>query len=65
MTTFNRDWIDKATYQELLRKNRFAPIGDELFLGDLGGYFMKAMNEKKNKLSPDEQVQASKNVGWD
>lgn len=28
-----KNWIDNATYQELLRKWRFSPSGDPFFIG--------------------------------
>lgn len=61
---FQRKWIKNATYEELLRKHRFAPLNDELFIGNLGKYFGEIMCKKKQKLTPGEQVQASKNIGW-
>lgn len=56
-------WIENATYEEMLRRWRFAPIGDPAFRGDTGKLFSKVLFEKRDKLSPDEQAQASKNVG--
>lgn len=60
-----RKWIKNATYEQLLRKNRFGPLGDEMFIGKLGEYFGEIMAKKKAELTPKEQVQASKNIGWD
>lgn len=59
-----RKWIKNATYEQLLHKNRFGPLGDEMFQGKLGKYFCKMMTKKRKELHPIEQVQASKNVGW-
>ena len=58
-------WIDGATYQELLDRWRFAPGGSPLFQGETGDYYKKVMLEKKAALSADEQVAASKAIGWE
>ena len=60
------EWIDKATYRELLGKWRHSPISEEteLFSGDVGEYYAKVMLEKKNKLSIRDQVRVSKSIGW-
>lgn len=60
-----KEWIDKANYQELLNKWRFEPSGSQWFTGEISDYFKQVMFAKKDKLSPSEQVTASKNVGWD
>jgi len=60
----HKEFIDNASYEELLKNWRFCPSGDPLFQGETGDYYMKVMNEKKNNLSPDEQVTVSKNIGW-
>jgi len=56
--------IDNMTYSDMLYRNRFAPIGDELFQDECGAYFMKVMDRKKAKLSNAETVRISKNIGW-
>ncbi len=56
-----KDWIDNSSYEELLSRWRFAPIGDPMFQGDIGDYYSKVMFEKKEHV---DHVQASKNVGW-
>ena len=58
----DKHWIDNASYEQLLQRWRFAPIGDKLFQGELGEYFSKVMAEKKKEC---DHVQASKNVGWE
>ena len=55
-------WIDAATYQDLLRKWRFASVGDPMFQGEIGEYYSKVMAEKRKTA---DHIQASKNVGWD
>lgn len=59
-----KNWIDNASYEELLQKWRFAPVGDPIFQGETGEYYSKVMFAKRNK-DPHAAVQASKNVGWE
>lgn len=56
-------WIDSASYEELLNKWRFAPIGDAFFHGETGRYYAEVMAERR-AAHPDP-VAASKRVGWD
>jgi len=56
--------IDDMSYYDMLELWRFSSIGNELFQGEIGKYFSKSMNEKKNKLSPEKQVEISKHIGW-
>ncbi len=59
------DWIDSASYEELLKKWRFSEIGDPYFTNtDVGKYFEYVMFDKKSSLSQDEQSSISKRVGW-
>jgi len=60
----SKEWIDKATYQELLQRWRFAPLNDEIFTGELGAYYEEVMWRKKSEISQSEAVSASKNIGW-
>lgn len=64
MNEKDKEWIDNATYEELLRKWRFAPLGERIFIGESGEYYRKVMLQKKYKLPHNEVVKASKNVGW-
>jgi len=57
-------WIDGATYQMLLQKWRFESVGSPWFSGDVGEYFTEAMKRKRQETPQNEQVQASKNIGW-
>lgn len=59
-----KEWIDNASYEELLMKNRFAPIGDKFFAGEIGKYYMSAMNQKKEMVGQENAVKASKKIGW-
>ena len=56
--------IDIMSLREMLAKQRFAPIGDPLFQGDIGDYFLKVMREKKNAIGNDEWSNISRSVGW-
>ena len=58
----DKEWIDNASYVELLRKWRFAPSGDPMFKGSTGIYYADVMFRKRDQC---DHVQASKNVGWD
>lgn len=61
MTPDQKRWIDSASYEQLLEKWRFAPVGDPMFQGDTGDYYSDVMSQKKSKC---DHVQASKNIGW-
>jgi hypothetical protein len=56
-----KQWIDNATYEQLLARWRFAAIGDSMFQGETGKYYSKIMFEKQEQV---DHVQASKNIGW-
>lgn len=56
--------IDAMTYEQLLRKWRFATLGNPMFQGERGSYFADRMSELRRKIGHDAAVQASKNVGW-
>jgi hypothetical protein len=64
MTEEQKRWIDNASYETLLRKWRFAPVGDPMFQGEDGAYYSKVMFAKRDA-APDAAVRASKNVGWE
>jgi len=57
-------WIDKATYEQLMAKWRFAPSGDLFFQGELGEYYRAKLDEKRKLLSNIELVKISKQIGW-
>jgi len=57
-------WIDKATYEELLRKWRFAPAGSPLFTGEVGEYYKERMTRLKAIVGDEEHVRVSKAIGW-
>ena len=56
--------IDSMDYESMLSLWRFAKVGHPMFQGETGKYFNKVMNEKRDALTDEERVQASKNVGW-
>jgi hypothetical protein len=61
----HKEWIDNASYDQLLSKWRHAPLGDPFFMDDTGEYYSRIMGEKKIRLSHSEQVGASKRIGWE
>ncbi len=58
-----KNWIDKACYEDLLRKWRHAPSGNLFFQGKVGDYYSKVI-EKKRAENPCAAVSASKRIGW-
>ena len=64
MTQDQKETIDEMDYESMLRKWRFSPSGYYLFQGEVGDYYAKVMQEKRDKLSPEHQVEISKRVGW-
>ncbi len=58
-------WIDTASYEDLLRKWRFEPAGSPFFSLGVGEYFAVAMEERKKNISFMDGVNASKKVGWE
>jgi len=59
-----REWIDNATYEELLRRWRSAPAGDPFFQGDAGDYYSAVMKRKRDEVGPAAHTAASKRIGW-
>jgi hypothetical protein len=64
MTSEQKKFIDDASYETLLCKWRFAPMGDSMFQGEVGAYYTKVMKEKRDKLLPGESAVISKKIGW-
>lgn len=58
-----KQWIDNATYKQLLSRWRFAPDGDPIFYGEIGKYYAEAMNKKRDEVGNEEHVRTSKDVG--
>ena len=65
MTDDMKRWIDRASYEQLLSRWRTAPIGSPWFIGEMGDYYTEAMEKAKQEIPHDEQVAASKRIGWD
>lgn len=60
-----KEWIDKASYYDLLQKWRFSASGDQMFQGELGKYYSDVMFRKKEEIGMEAAVQASKDLGWE
>lgn len=65
ITTEQKEIIDSMSYSQLLRKWRFAPAGDEFFIGEVGDYYQKVMDEKRQIIGVTAAVRASKEIGWE
>ncbi len=61
----HKDWIDKADYEALLRRSRFAPSCDQIFHGEAGKYFMKCLVKERARVGEAAHMAASKKIGWD
>lgn len=59
----HKAWIDASTYEELLRRWRYAECGDPIFQGASGNYYKARMTLLRDK-DPQGAVKASKLVGW-
>ncbi len=59
--TADKAWIDGASLEELLRRWRYAPIGDPIFQGDIGAYYSKVVRERRDA-DPAEYTRASKAI---
>ena len=62
MTPTQKEWIDNASYEQLLQKCRYAPVGDPMFVGDTSSHFMATMARRKEEVGPAEAVAASKRI---
>jgi hypothetical protein len=60
-----REWISKASYETLLRKWRYAPVGDSFFQDDIGDFYSKTMEAKRAILSTQGRTRISKAIGWE
>jgi hypothetical protein len=60
-----KEQIDAMTYEQLLRKWRFAPLGDPTFQAELGEYYSTRMEAKRAEVGPEEHTRISKLIGWD
>ncbi len=57
-------WIDNATYEQLLRRWRFAAVGSPWFQGEVGGHYAKTMKRQREKVGPATHTRISKEIGW-
>ena len=64
MTPEQKQWIDGASYEELLAKWRFLPSGSPWFEGETGDYFGQVLAAKRAEVGEAAHVAASKNIGW-
>jgi hypothetical protein len=57
-------WIDAASYDQLLKRWRFAPLGDPVFQDEIGQYYANVMAEKRKEIDSLTAVKISKQIGW-
>lgn len=60
-------WIENASYEDMLRKQRYAPLGDPFF-DNSNHEICNAWNDAfiiKREETGDNGVGASKRIGWD
>ena len=62
LTPENKAHIDSLSYEQLLSRWRFAPLGDPWFQGETGDYWSKRMKELREAGA--DHAQASKKIGW-
>lgn len=64
MTEKQKNWIDTASYYQLLKQWRFAPAGDPIFQGEVGNYYSEIMSQRKKEVGNENHVATSKSIGW-
>ncbi len=66
MTEEQKQWIDNASYEDMLRRNRYGPIGDPMFQSgtELCDYFKEVFKRKRQEAGDSGHVTASKRIGW-
>ena len=65
LTEKNKAYIDGLSYEALLSRWRFAPVGDPWFQGETGKYWGERMSELRSQPGGNEKhVAASKSLGW-
>ena len=62
LTPERKAHIDRHSYEDLLRKWRFAVSGDPWFQGETGDYWSERMSELRDRT---DHVAASKRIGWE
>jgi hypothetical protein len=63
MTEEQKNWIDNASYEQLLSRWRRAPVGDPMFQGDTANYYSEVMHSKGEQIGDAERVRVSKAIG--
>ena len=63
LTEERKAHIDGLSYEQLLSKWRFAPMGESWFQGETGKYWGDRLAEKRDA-DPGGAVAASKLIGW-
>ena len=64
MNQSHKEWIDTASYEQLLRRWRFAESGDTIFQGESGKYYADMMAKRKEIVGDKEHTRTSKCIGW-
>lgn len=64
LTNENKAYIDGLSYEQLLRRWRFTPVGDKWFQDETGTYWGKRMAELRTQDNA-RHVSASKSIGWE
>ena len=63
LTAERRAFIDGLDCEQLLRRWRFAPVGDDWFQGETGEYWRERLAYCRAQ-TPILFVEASKRIGW-
>ena len=63
LTPENKQKIDAMSYDQLLHRWRYSPVGEPWFQGETGKYWGEHMEELRNAGA--DHVGASKRIGWD
>lgn len=56
-----KQWIDEASYEQLLSKWHSAPIGDPFFLGETGRYYCQVMKQRR-ETDPMKHIRTIENI---
>lgn len=64
MTDKQKKIIDDMNYYDMLKRWRFAGLGDIMFFGDTGLYYSDIMKEKSKLFTTGQKVAISKSIGW-
>lgn len=63
LTPEKKAYIDSLSHYDLLRRIRFSKVGDPMFQGETGKYWMKRYAEMRDK-DYEQAVRDSKDMGW-